>query len=160
MFANFLRLSVVRLMFPLILRSSTLLASTWRVSLRMYSLNLTATSLFLQMSCPKLGSYSEMFSPCIEELLHVSACPECIWWFGWFPAPFGLWTCWRRNSPQSNSSWPPELPQLNRLRCMVSGPIQTIGGKILQCEGLFPSRNLSEPKKQGSWVVGLSRPHL
>jgi len=61
MFANFLRLSVVRLMFPRILRSSTLLVSTWRVSLRMYSLNLTATSLFLQMSCPRLGSSRDMF---------------------------------------------------------------------------------------------------
>ena len=50
-------------MFPLILRSSTLLDRMFRVSLCIYSLNLTATILFLQMSCPRFGIYNEILSP-------------------------------------------------------------------------------------------------
>ena len=160
MFANFLRLSVVRLIFPLIFRSSTLLASTWRVSLRMYSLNLTATSLFLQISCPKLGSYSEMLSPYIKIYLRLSICPVCILWFDLFPALFDPLTCSRRNSPQSNSSSPQGLHHLKQLHYMVWGLIRIIDGKIWQCEGLFPSQNLSESKRQEFLAVDLSTLHL
>lgn len=64
--ANFLRLSVVRLILPLTFRSSTLRARTFLVSLIKYSLNLTATRLFLQINWPRLGISNEIFCPWIN----------------------------------------------------------------------------------------------
>lgn len=62
-FENFLRLSDVKLMFPLSFLSSTLFAKIFLVSLWMYSLNLTATKWFLHISWPRFGIYKLKFSP-------------------------------------------------------------------------------------------------
>ena len=69
--ANFLRLSVVNFIYPFFIRSSTLLLRIFLVSRWRYSLNLTATRLFLEMRLPTLGisiltldpesSFSEMY---------------------------------------------------------------------------------------------------
>lgn len=77
--ANFLRLSAVSDIFPLIFRSSTLLLRIVRVSRCKYSLNLTATKPFLLINWPTLGISKLMLLParnCSEKYLMIRLIPN------------------------------------------------------------------------------------